>query len=143
MDKDQQLALASAALPPYARALGLSVRAIEHGAPLIEMPSNKIVLGRPGFFHGGALGGLLEIAGVEALRLDIALRGGGWKFKQINISVEFLRGAVAGRPTVARGEVTRAGRRVANVSVRAWQDDPEKPVSEAWMNFLLSPDPAQ
>ena len=48
-----------------------------------------------------------------------------------------MRGAGATR-TFALGRVTRAGRRIANLSATAWQDDPAKPVASAWMNVLLA-----
>ncbi|NWM98556.1 PaaI family thioesterase, partial [Escherichia coli] len=53
-------------LPPYAELLGLTV---EPGAqaPVLVMPFGDGVLGRPGFLHGGAIGGLLEMAAVGAL----------------------------------------------------------------------------
>lgn len=134
------LATITAGLPPYARALGMTAIDVEGGAPLIEMPYSETVMGRPGFFHGGSLGGLMEIAGISALHMEIAARGGGLRFKPVNINVEFLRGAVDSRATLALGEVTRSGRRVANVSVRAWQEHRHKPVAVAWMNFLLLPE---
>lgn len=136
------IAAVNAKLPPYARSLGLKAVRIEHGAPLMELPFAENVHGRPGYFHGGALSGLLEIAGFTALRMALDAKGGGMRFKPVNVNVEFLRGATDAMPTVALGEVTRAGRRIANVSIRAWQDDREKPVAEAWMNFLLSAEKA-
>ncbi len=134
------LATITASLPPYARALGMRAIDVQASAPLIEMPYAEKLMGRPGFFHGGSLGGLLEIAGISALHMEIAARGGGLRFKPVNINVEFLRGATASSSTLALGEVTRTGRRVANVSVQAWQENRHKPVAVAWMNFLLSPE---
>jgi len=138
MDESAAIAEVNASLPPYALSTGLRAVRLVESAPLIELPFAEIVHGRPGFFHGGALAGLLEFAGIAALRMELERRGGGLRFKPVNISVEFLRGASDAMPVVALGEVTRAGRRIANVSVRAWQDKPDKPVAEAWMNFLLS-----
>jgi acyl-coenzyme A thioesterase PaaI-like protein len=59
--------------------------------------------------------------------------------KTINITVEYLRGA---RPedVFARAEFTRHGRRVANVRVFAYQDDPERPAAVATAHFLLVQD---
>ena len=37
--------------------------------------------------------------------------------------------------TYALGEVTRIGRRVANVEAKAWQDDPGKPIATVFMNY--------
>jgi acyl-coenzyme A thioesterase PaaI-like protein len=36
-----------------------------------------------------------------------------------------------------RAEIVKHGRRIANVRVLAWQDDPAKPVAAGIGNFLL------
>jgi acyl-coenzyme A thioesterase PaaI-like protein len=41
------------------------------------------------------------------------------------------------KPTFARGSVTRLGGRVANVEATAWQDDADKPIAAARMNYLI------
>jgi len=124
------------ALPPYARALGIAVAGLERGAPLLRMEFAEKVEGRPGFLHGGAIGGLLEMAAFTALRSELGRRGAAATLKPVNVTVEFLRGGVPAT-TYALGRVTRAGRRIANVSAEAWQDDPARPIAIAWMNVLL------
>jgi len=126
-----------AALPPYALSMGMFVERIEAGAPVLAFDFSERVLGRPGFVHGGAISGLLEMAAFAALRAELARRGSLARIKPVNLSVEFMRGAGATR-TFALGRVTRAGRRIANLSATAWQDDPAKPVASAWMNVLLA-----
>ena len=37
----------------------------------------------------------------------------------------------------AAGIVTRLGSRIANVESRAWQDEPDRPIASARMNFRL------
>ena len=128
-----------AALPPYARAIGIAVAAVDDGAPLLSLEFAPKVEGRPGFLHGGAIGGLLEMAAFSALRMALAARGSAPRLKPVNVTVEYLRGGIEQR-TFARGKVTRAGRRIANVSAEAWQDDPAKPIATAWMNVLLADD---
>jgi acyl-coenzyme A thioesterase PaaI-like protein len=59
--------------------------------------------------------------------------------KTINITVEYLRSARA-EDVFARAVFTRHGRRVANVRVFAFQDDPERPVAVATAHFLLVQD---
>jgi acyl-coenzyme A thioesterase PaaI-like protein len=56
------------ALPPYARALDMTVVDDIDGAPVIAMPFADRVQGRPGFLHGGAISGLLEIAALPVSR---------------------------------------------------------------------------
>lgn len=120
-------------LPPYAELLGLSVEPGED-APMFVMPFGEDVLGRPGFLHGGAIGGLLEMAAVGALRQ--ALGADAAQVKPINITVDYMRGG-RDKPTRALASVTRLGTRVANVEAIAWQDEPERPIAAARINFLI------
>ena len=120
-------------LPPYAELLGLTV---EPGAqaPVLVMPFGDGVLGRPGFLHGGAIGGLLEVGAVGAL--GQALGTDETQVKPINLTVDYMRGG-RDKPTRARGAVTRLGTRVANVEAIAWQDEPDRPIAAARMNYLI------
>jgi len=121
-------------LPPYAELLGLSV---EPGAdaPVLVMPFSGDVVGRPGFLHGGAIGGLLEMAAVGALLQALAAEGGA-KVKPVNLTVDYMRGGRE-KETRAKGTVTRLGNRVANVSAVVWQDEEDRPIAAARMNFLI------
>ena len=136
-DNDDALARIAASLPPYALALGIGVERIDAAAPVLSLDFSERVLGRPGFLHGGAIGGLLEMAAIAALRMALATRGAVPRLKPVNVTVEFLRGGTE-RRTFAIGRVTRAGRRIANISAEAWQDDPARPIASAWMNVLLA-----
>lgn len=121
-------------LPPYAELLGLTVEA-GAGAPVLVMPFGPDVIGRPGFLHGGAIGGLLEMAAVVALRHALEADGGG-RIKPINVTVDYMRGG-RDKLTRAQGSVTRLGKRVANVEAVAWQDEPDRPIAAARMNYLI------
>lgn len=122
-------------LPPYAELLGLSIE--EDGAepPVLVMPFGPAVLGRPGFLHGGAISGLMEVAAIAALRRALAAEGGG-HIKPINVTVDFMRGG-RDKETRAVGIITRLGTRVANVDSIAWQDDRARPIARARMNYLI------
>ena len=126
-------------LPPYARALDMAIVGLHNGAPLIEMPFANKVQGRPGFLHGGAISGLLEMAAVAAIQHALHERGDEASFKQVNVTIDFMRGGVR-QTTFAVGEVTRLGRTMANVEARAWQDDPAKPITIAYLHYLLKRD---
>ncbi|RYY42460.1 MAG: PaaI family thioesterase [Sphingomonadales bacterium] len=126
----------SFALPPYAQLLGITIERGD-GPPILTMPFGSDVLGRPGFVHGGALSGLLEMAAVAALRHALAADDrGDARIKPVNVTVDFMRGGRE-KPTRAQGKVSRLGNRVANVEVFAWQDDPDRPVAAARMNYLI------
>ena len=137
MSEAGEVARIAAGLPPYALSMGIGVERFEAGAPVLTLDFAEIVMGRPGYLHGGAIGGLLEMAAIAALRQALAERGAVPRLKPVNMTVEFLRGGTD-RRTFALGRVTRAGRRIANVSAEAWQDDPAKPIASAWMNVLLA-----
>ena len=122
-------------LPPYAQLLGLTAERDGNGAPLLVMPFGVDVLGRPGFLHGGAISGLMEMAAIVALHDALDDEGGG-EIKPINVTVDFMRGG-RDKTTRSRGIVTRLGTRVANVEATAWQDDPAKPIAAARMNYLI------
>lgn len=122
-------------LPPYATLLGIEVAAGDDPT-LLTMPFGDTLMGRPGWLHGGAIGGLLEMAAIVAVRQALAEDGGG-QIKPINVTVDYMRGG-RDKPTFARGIVTRLGGRVANVEATAWQDDPSKPIAAARMNYLIA-----
>ncbi len=122
-------------LPPYAEILRVSVEAEDGAPPVLLMPFADDVLGRPGFLHGGAISGLLEMAAIAALQHALEAEGGG-RIKSVNVTVDFMRGG-RDKPTRAAGVVIRLGTRVANVEATAWQDEREKPIAAARMNYLI------
>jgi uncharacterized protein (TIGR00369 family) len=120
-------------LPPYAVLLGLTVREGE-GAPFLTMPFGGAVIGRPGFVHGGAIAGLVEMAAIAALYH--AIGDEAVRIKPINLTIDYMRGG-RDRDTVAQGHVARLGTRIANVDAIAWQEDRDRPIAAARINFLL------
>lgn len=130
--------MSGSVLPPYAAALGIDLDHDEDGNPVLFVDYSVRVAGRPGYLHGGAMSGLMEMAAIAALRAELDRRGEAMKLKPVNVQVEFMRGGTEQR-TFAMGKVTRAGRRVALVNAECWQDDRSKPIALAQMKVLLSP----
>jgi len=124
-------------LPAYAQALGILVHDMEDGAPILTVDFSAYVEGRPNFYHGGAIAGLLENAAYAALRTALIAEGREAKLKPVNITVQYLSG---GKPetSYAKARITRMGRRNANISVEAWQSDRTKPIASAIMNILMA-----
>jgi uncharacterized protein (TIGR00369 family) len=120
---------------PYAQLLDVRFEQDDSEVKLI-MPFAIGLVGSPGRLHGGALAGLLEIAGVAAVIVaqPDALRMP--RIRPVTVTVDFMR---EGTPidTFAAAEVTRLGRRIVNVSARAWQYDRSRPIAAANLNFLL------
>lgn len=129
-----------AELPPYAAALGIAAVSHNDGVPVLAVEFADAVQGRPGVLHGGAISGLLETAGYALLRAALADAGRETRMKPISLTVQFLS---AGKPqtTYARARIVKLGRRTANLSVEAWQDDPARPIASAVMNVMVQ-DPA-
>ena len=87
-----------------------------------------------GAVHGGVVAGLLEHAAILHLlfAMDVTALP-----RIINLSVDYLRPCL-NRDTFARGNLVKQGRRIANVRVEAWQDDPTRPVAAAHAHFLIT-----
>lgn len=121
-------------LPPYARLLGITVERGADGAPLLVIPYGDQLLGRPGYLHGGAIAGILEIAAYATLRH--ALGEDPVTLKPISVTVYYLRGGRQ-RETRAAGRIVRIGGRVAAMVAEAWQDDPATPIAAIRMNLMI------
>ena len=123
------------ALVPYAHAVGLEVFTDDHGlVTVLRYRESNIGNTQIPAIHGGVIGALLEHAAILHLVTEIGI---DVVPKIINLSIDFLRPA---RPidTFARGDVIKQGRRVANVRVEAYQEDPMRPVAAGHAHFLLS-----
>jgi acyl-coenzyme A thioesterase PaaI-like protein len=137
---------------PYNRLLG--VRFDRLGDELTgRMPFRDGLVGNPTLpaLHGGVTGSFLEITALMQLAWDqvlAVLDGGGDAAervlagafppypKTIDITIDYLR---SGRPreTFARATVQKAGRRVANLHVEAWQESRARPIAMLRGNFLM------
>lgn len=123
---------------PYARHLGIEVaerrpRFLYRLAPRPENIGNPLLPA----LHGGVVGAFMETAGLlELMRVGESPR----LPKIVDFAIDYLRSARV-VPTLAHCEITREGRRLANVSVTAWQEDEARPVARARLHALLvSPD---
>ena len=122
------------AMIPYAQFLGLSVEVSDDGI-VGKLRYDDALVGNPALpaLHGGTIGALLESTAIFELlwREELTVLP-----KTINLTIDYLRSA-GPADVYARGVITRRGRRVANVRVDAWQEDPERPVSLAYCHFLV------
>lgn len=122
---------------PYARFLGvqLELRGDELTAVL---PYKDSLIGNPMLpaLHGGVIGAMMELTAVAQIYLA---QGASRVPKTIDISIDYLR---SGRPvdTYARAQLTKLGRRIANVRVEAWQFDRADPIATLHGHFLVQKD---
>ncbi len=119
---------------PYMKTLNIEVHEAD-GILTVELQADRIHTGNPWLpaLHGGVIGGLLETAAIVQLAHDQDTDN---LPKPINVTVDYLRsGRIA--TTWACAQVTKQGRRVANVQANCWQEDPDKPIASLFGHFLL------
>jgi len=125
---------------PYAALLGLSFARVGDELHLI-MPFDETLIGSPGRLHGGAIAGLLELAGLLTV---IAAQPDGEalpRVRPVTVTVDYMREG-ATTETRATASITKLGRRVVNVQAQAWQGSRDKPIAAAHINFVLDwPEP--
>ncbi len=122
-------------LIPYAGMVGLEAEVVD-GAITTVLRQRDQNIGNYviGAVHGGVVAALLEHAAILHLlyALDVSVLP-----RIINLSVDYLRPCL-NRDTFARGSLIKQGRRIANVRIEAWQDDPAKPCAAAHAHFLIT-----
>lgn len=119
---------------PYARLLGL--RSERAGDELtVIMPFADNLIGNPLLpaLHGGATAAFMEMTATAQLAI---LEPRPRLPRPINVTVAYLR---SGKPvdTFARARINKAGKRIANVHVEAWQETRGQPIALLNAHFLL------
>jgi uncharacterized protein (TIGR00369 family) len=121
---------------PYARFLGVRVEL--HGDEMTAvLPFSEHIIGNPTLpaLHGGVIGAFMELTALLQLSIVEAQRR---QPKTVDVNIDYLR---SGRPedTYARALIKKAGRRIANVQVEAWQETRAAPIAALHGHFLLTP----
>ena len=118
---------------PYSKMLGVEPIFIGEEFTL-KMPYIQTNIGNPTLpaLHGGAISGLMEIAAITQLFITT---NGKSLSKPIGINVDYLRKGLP-KDTYARAVVFKQGTRVANVRVRSWQEDYNKPIAVMHGHYL-------
>jgi uncharacterized protein (TIGR00369 family) len=131
---------------PYAALLDLSFEWVDGELQLL-MPFDETLIGSPGRLHGGAISGLLELAGLLTVIAGQPAGEALPRVRPVTVTVDFMReGACV--ETRAAASITKLGRRVVNVHAQAWQVKDgqavrDKPIAAAHINFVLDwPEPA-
>jgi uncharacterized protein (TIGR00369 family) len=121
-------------LGSYAEALGVQVTKVD-GDVVLTLPFGETATGRTGFFHGGVIGSLLEMACLEAWK-DRPDRPDGLP-RCLNLAIDFLRGAEAEAGQLhAAARIGRRGRRVTYMEAEAWQTDRARLVAKARVHVV-------
>ena len=104
---------------PFAALLGFDVvRADDDGSLVVATPRPEHLNGG-GIVHGGYLSSLLDSATGWAVHAKVEA---GTAAPHIQLTVQYVRAAVAGSPLECRGRCISAGRRIASAEAEITQD---------------------
>ncbi|MBP9756256.1 MAG: PaaI family thioesterase, partial [Phenylobacterium sp.] len=84
--------------------------------------------------HGGVIGAFMEMTALAQLSV---VQHTPKVHKTIDVTIEYLRPGRA-LTTYARADLRKVGRRIANVTVEAWQEARGTPVAALRGHFMLS-----
>ena len=141
---------------PFCKTLGIKVDFLGNEITS-NLPFSKDFIGNSAIpaLHGGVIGAFLEITAIIQLSWSIFLDKRYKKMnfngsnlvaenlmvqgipKTIDLTIDYLK---SGRPveSFASAKVNKVGRRYSSVSVKTWQDEPQKPFALALGHFLVS-----
>lgn len=119
---------------PYARLIGMEVLSL--GKELVyKLPAREGNVGNPTLpaLHGGVIGGFMENSAITHVLANLPVTSVP---KVVDFSLDYLR---AGRfvDTFCACTLVRQGRKVANVSMTAWQSRRDEPIAVARCHLLL------
>jgi acyl-coenzyme A thioesterase PaaI-like protein len=118
---------------PYAMFLGMKAE-LHKTDFLFTLPKDERFIGNPSLpaLHGGVVGAFMEQA--AALQLIVSMKEPRLP-KIINFSLDYLRPARL-HDTYAKCVLNRQGRFITNITVTAWQEQPDQPNAIARAHFL-------
>lgn len=121
---------------PHARALGMTLTEIGNGRAEIVMPYDARLVGDPatGVIHGGAVSVLMDTCGGAAAMADAS---GPAAAATLDLRIDYMRGAVPGKPLRAEATCYHVTRSIAFVRAFATDDVSETPVATATGTFTL------
>jgi uncharacterized protein (TIGR00369 family) len=106
--------------PPFHAWLHVEATEAEPGRAVLRIPPNKEFVGNPFVpaVHGGILAALIDLAGGAALFVELQ-----FPTPTIDMRVDYLRPAIAGKALLAEARVKSLGRTVAFVDVEVEDEE--------------------
>lgn len=106
--------------PPFHQWLGVQAVETAPGRAVLRIPPNEAFVGNPLIpaVHGGIVAALIDLAGGAALFVDLHV-----PTPTIDMRVDYLRPAIAGKALNAEARVKSLGRTVAFVDVDVTDED--------------------
>jgi uncharacterized protein (TIGR00369 family) len=121
---------------PHNRALGIETLELTRASVLLRLRYDTKLVGNPdtGVLHGGAITALLDAASGTAVFASLT----EWvPIATLDLRIDYLRAAEAGRDVMARAVCYRRARHVAFTRAVAYIDDERDPVASAVGTFML------
>ena len=122
---------------PHNKALGMRIEDMQPKTALFRLPYDEKLVGNPdtGVIHGGAITALLDGASgaaVFASLVDIV------PIATLDLRIDYLRPAEAGRAIHARATCYKLTRNVAFTRAVAYHEDPDDPIAHSVGTFMVS-----
>lgn len=107
-------------IPPFHHWLGVKAVAVAPGQATLELPPNPDFVGNPLIpaVHGGILAAIIDLAGGAALFVELQI-----PTPTIDMRVDYLRPAFAGKRLLAEARVKSRGKSVAFVDIDVTDED--------------------
>jgi uncharacterized protein (TIGR00369 family) len=125
---------------PHNRALGMQLLELDRGQAIFKLPYDAKLVGNPdtGVLHGGAITALLDAASGAAVFAALT----EWvPIATLDLRIDYLRVAEAGRDVTAHATCYKTTRNVAFTRAVAYHDDPDDPLASSVGTFMLSTKP--
>jgi uncharacterized protein (TIGR00369 family) len=122
---------------PHNRALGVEILDIEGNTALFRMPYDARFIGNPdtGVLHGGVITALLDACCGCAVFATLKRPA---PIATLDLRIDYLKPAAAGRDVLARATCFRTTKNVAFTRAFAFHDDEQDPIAAAAGTFMLS-----
>lgn len=120
---------------PHGQALGLEFVSFAPHSLLVKLPYRPEIVGNPqtGHIHSGALTVLIDQTSGTAAILAL---GGKERVATLDLRVDHLRPAQAGKAVYAQADCYRIARDVAFVRCVCYEDSPDDPVATSMSTFM-------
>ncbi|WP_269715418.1 PaaI family thioesterase [Caulobacter sp. NIBR2454] len=136
LERFRNLALGMNKGSPQAAALGLETISIDPSGAVLKVPYHEQLVGDPetGVIAGGVVTTLLDHACGQAVHAAMET----WtSIATLDLRIDYMRPAVAGKDILARAHCYKLTRSVAFVRAVAYDVDPDDPVAAAQAAFML------
>jgi uncharacterized protein (TIGR00369 family) len=122
---------------PHNRALGMELVELSHAEAVFRLPYDPRLVGNPdtGVLHGGAITALLDGASGVAVFAALAELA---PIATIDLRIDYLRPAEAGRDVMTRATCYKMTRNVAFTRAVAYHEDPADPIAHSVGTFMVS-----